>query len=476
MLMRKLTYLAILFFLAFLGPLGCHGFSPTDSWPSRRPLGADLAGPASTHPPGPPAAGPTEPDGDLSLRDALRLAVAGSPELAGFAWSVRSAEAEQLQAGLLPNPEVEIEYENFAGTGEFRGTRALETTIALGQLVELGGKRGKRVRVASADRRLAGWDYEAKRIEVLSAVTKRFIAVLTAQKQEKLTAEDLSLAVKMLETVKKLIAAGKVQPTERPKADVAVAMGRIELRRAQRQVLSARGALAATWGSAEAKFRRVVGRLDQTAAIPPVDRLAALLADNPAIARWNDELIQRQAALALAEAGGVPDVTVGAAYRHMRETEDNDRAMVLTLSVPVPIFDRNQGEIRKARFEISKARADRRSAEVSLRAELEEAYQNLATAHGEAVALRDEVLPAAKSAFATAVKVFELGRAGYLDVLDGQRTLIEVRGKHLSALAAYHQAVADVERLTAAPLNNNTTTPEKKAQTQPAAKENGNEK
>ena len=107
--------------------------------------------------------------------------------------------------------------------------------------------------------------------------------------------------------------------------------------------------------------------------------------------------------------------------------------------------------------------------------ELEEAYQNLAMAHGEAVALRDEVLPAAKLAFAAAVKVFELGRAGYLDVLDAQRTLIEVRGKHLAALAAYHQAIADVEGLTAAPLHDNTTKREKTTQTKPAAKENGNE-
>ena len=471
MLTRKLTYLAI---LAFVGPLGCDGFSPTDSWPSRRPLGADLAAPEASAPPGPAADQPAEPTGELSLRDALRLAVAGSPQLAGFAWSVRAAEAEQLQAGLLPNPELEVEYENFAGTGEFRGTRALETTIALGQLVELGGKRGKRVRLASADRKLAGWDYEAKRIAVLTAVTKRFIAVLTAQEHLKLTAEDLSLATKMLETVQKLIAAGKAQPTERPKAAVAVAMGRIELERARRELLSARSALAATWGAAEAKFHAVVGRLAQTAAVPPMGRLAARLADNPDLARWDDELAQRQAALALAEATGVPDVTVAAAYRHFRETEDNDKAMVLTLSVPVPIFDRNQGEIRKARFKVSKARVDRRSAVVSLRAQLEEAYQKLATAHGEVVALRDEVLPAARSAFAAAVQVFELGRTGYLDVLDAQRTLIEVRGQNLSALSAYHQAVADVEGLTAAPLSNAIT--EKTTDTQPAAKETGNEK
>ena len=103
-----------------------------------------------------------EPKGGLMLREALAMALLGNPELAKSAFSVRIAEAHSLQAGLGPNPEIEVEFENFAGSGAASGTDSMETTVALSQAIPLGGDIEYRQRVAQLHGELAGWDYEAQ--------------------------------------------------------------------------------------------------------------------------------------------------------------------------------------------------------------------------------------------------------------------------------------------------------------------------
>jgi len=440
---------------------GCQLPNWGDSLPARRPLGAEfeIYKPSGSEtaalfeaPPGKSKVDLAEPTGELSLRGALALALGRSPELASFAWGVREAEAEQLQASLPPNPELETEFENFGGSGEFRSTRSLETTIALSQLIELGGKRAKRMKLAQADSRLAGWKYETKRLGVLTGVTRRFISALAIQKKLELADEDLKLASAGLDAVSKEMDAGKASLVAKSKASVEVATGKIRAARIRRSLTSAKCELAATWGGTRPQFTRLLGDLGDITAIPPAEKLTAHLAQNPELASWAAELQKRQAALDLARAGAIPDVTAGVGYRHTRETDDNDHAIVAGVSIPLPVFDRNQGEIRKARYSLLRAKAQRRAAEVKLHTEFEKAYQTLASAHSEAVALRDEVLPAARSSHEASVKSFEQGKAGYMDVLDAQRTLVEVREQYLEALEAYHSAATSVEGIIAQPL------------------------
>jgi outer membrane protein, heavy metal efflux system len=127
-------------------------------------LGGDLPAYRAPAAPSPPAQPPVgELKGALSLEEVLRAALLRNPALSSTAFEVRAAEARTLQASLLPNPELEL---------EVRGVRASESTLQLSQLVELGGKRAKRVRAAGLERGLATWDYEAKRLEVLTEATK----------------------------------------------------------------------------------------------------------------------------------------------------------------------------------------------------------------------------------------------------------------------------------------------------------------
>jgi cobalt-zinc-cadmium efflux system outer membrane protein len=391
-----------------------------------------------------------EPTGVISLREALALALVKNPDLAAFSWEVRAREAQTLQAGLLPNPGLSVLVEDVGGSGGFHGVQQAQTTITLSQLIELGGKRASRMQAASLTRDLAGWDYEVGRIEALTRVSQAFIDTLAAQQRSRLADELVGLAEEVARTVTERVKAGKVSPIEETKANIALSSARIERERARLTLEAARKRLAATWGSTTPRFERVEGDLDQVAPLPRLERLVERLARNPILARWAAEMAQRQALVQVERASAIPDITISGGYRRINETDDN--ALVIGVSIPLPLFNRSQGSILEARHRLAKAEAERRAAEVRVTSALADAYKALATAHAEAEGLRANVVPAAQSAFEGINEGYRLGKFGYLDVLDAQRTLFEARAGYLRAVADYHRAVAEVERLVGEPL------------------------
>jgi cobalt-zinc-cadmium efflux system outer membrane protein len=165
---------------------------------------------------------------------------------------------------------------------------------------------------------------------------------------------------------------------------------------------------------------------------------------NPDIARWATEKEQRGAASALQDAIRIPDPTFTAGVRRFRESGDS--AFVAGMSIPLPLFNRNQGGILESRRRLAKAERESAAAEARVRVALAETYQALSTAVSEIDALKTTVIPGAQSAFEAASEGYRQGKFGYLDVLDAQRTLFEARGQYVSALATYHKAVADLDR------------------------------
>ncbi|MFB3065352.1 MAG: TolC family protein [Planctomycetota bacterium] len=400
--------------------------------------------------------GRPEPDeepveGEVTLSRALALALLRSPNLAAVAWDVRVADARRLQAGLLPNPEIEVEVEDFAGTGTLAGFDGAETTIVLSQLIELGGKRAARKQVAAFDAQLAAWGYETARLAVLTETTLTFLDVLGAQERLQLAEESHRLAQEVLSTVAERVKAGKVSPLEEMRAAVTLSKSAIDLDKASRSLDISRSFLAASWGSSRAGFDRVAGELDSVASIPSFESVAGLVARNPEIARWAQEMEQRLAVLARERAGRVPNLTLGIGVKHISEVDAS--ALVFGLSIPIPLFDRNQGAILEARYELARAGHAKKAAEVRTWAALAAAYHTLASAHSEALSLRDDVLPAAQHAYAAARESYQEGKLGYLDILDAQRTLMEAKRSHVDALMTYHKAVAVVESLIGTGLN-----------------------
>ena len=449
MCIRFLSFLIMLF---VLGVSGCMELSNEVALPQVRSLGQEFS---TFQPRRQPmettqVLGIAEPTGVITLRQALAVALMHNPELKAFSWDVRASEARQLQASLWPNPELEVEVEEVGGPGERSGFDAAETTIALSQLIELGGKSGKRVKVASLEKELAGLDYEAKRLDVFTDVTKAFIEALAAQQRLKLTEELLQLSKELVDTVTKRVDAGKDSPLEKTKAAVTYSNVKIQHRQAAENLEFARKQLASTWAGQKPKFESVAGKLDSLSPLPSIDELTGLMEQNPDIARWSLEIDKGKASLELEKAKAISDITLSGGLQRFNETDDN--AIVFGISIPLPISDRNQGGKLEAAYTLARAREEQRAAQTRIQMELVKAYQALSNSYTEATELDKNVLQGAESVFEASKTGYSQGKLDYLHVLDAQRTLFEAKAQYIDALGSFHTAKTDVERLIGSPI------------------------
>jgi cobalt-zinc-cadmium efflux system outer membrane protein len=408
----------------------------------------------------PSIAGLEETQGELTLREALALALERNPELAAFSQEVRATEAAVLQAEVLPNPTLGVVGDNLGNTRKTdAGDRS--ASLLIGQLVELGGKRAARVRLAETGRDLAGWDYEAKRVEIFARVRQTFVDVLTAQSRTGLADESVRLAQAVADTVGKRVQAGKVSPVEETKARLVLSTTLIEREQARRELAAVRKRLTALWANPEPRFERATGDLEAVPPLPSFETLAARIRGNPELARWNTEIQHRQAGLEVERAKAVPDITVSGGVS--RFSVYNDNAYMVGISIPIPVFDQNRGGILAANRRLDKAADERRAVESRLLTDLSDAYQRAAAIANEIGTLRTDLLPGSQRAFDAATQGYQLGKFGFLDVLDAQRTLFQTRTQYLRALADYQLAVSDIERLTGAALDGGAS-PERKLQ------------
>jgi cobalt-zinc-cadmium efflux system outer membrane protein len=399
-----------------------------------------------------PQASANNPIGDhITLQQAVSRALRDSPSLAARTNAVSAAETRVTQAGLLPNPALELESESFGGSGKLDGFNAAESTAVVSQPFLLGGKRRHRRAVAESERALAGRDLETIRLDVTAGATSAFYRVLAAQQREALAHELLALAERFADTVQKRVAAGKVSPVEATRAGIVVSQARVELSRATRDLEARRVLLAASWGASAADFDGVVGELPLPTDMPAPGRLQQLLPGTPEVKLLGD-LIERQLHVVdLERSFRIPDLTVSVGTRRFEETGES--AWVAGISLPIPIFDRNQGARRAAEFDLERVRRDAEAVRIGLESGLASAYQRLQALALEVTALSHTIVPATQEAFASTETGYREGKLGFLDVLDAQRSLFDARMLLLDSREDYALARTGLERLIGQPLS-----------------------
>ncbi|MGX1022705.1 cobalt-zinc-cadmium efflux system outer membrane protein [Pseudomonas sp. Y3 TE3536] len=384
------------------------------------------------------ATGSAQASGSLSLPEALSAAFAQNPELTAAGREIGIAEGERRQAGLIPNPELSWEVEDTRSE-----TRT--TTVTLSQPLELGGKRGARIAVAGAGQTIAQLDLERQRNGLRADVVQAFHAALRAQTALELAQQSQALTERGLRVVQGRVTAGQSSPVEVTRAQVQLAQAQAQVRRAASQRSVAYQALARLTGSPVARFDRLLATDLSPGAAPAVE---ALLARVEQTAEWRlaaAQVERSEASLGSEKAQRLPDLTVSLGSQYSRE--DRERVNVVGLSMPLPLFDRNQGNVLVAARRADQARDLRNAVELRLRSETRSALSQWATAMQEVQAYDRTILPSAQQAVDTATRGFEMGKFAFLDVLDAQRTLIEARGLYLQALASATDARAQVERL-----------------------------
>lgn len=378
-----------------------------------------------------------EPATPLSLQSAVELALGANPEASAASLEVDALDGAILQAQARPNPEISALMEDTRSASRI-------TTLQINQAIELGGKREARVDAAAKSRDVATVELASTRAQIRADVVTVFFEVLIAQQRRQLAQSLAELAQRAADAAQRRVLAGRVSPVEETKAKVAAANIRIELMQAESELASARKRLAAMWGNPSPQFERALGDIESLPALPELTDFQARLAHAPLMQRARAEIERRQA-LAELERSRVPDVTVSLGARRNEELGLNQA--ILGVSIPLPVFDRNQGNLLEAMRRTDKARDELIATEFQLSGELAQTHQRLASARSEVETLRQDIMPGAQSAFDASARGFELGKFSFLDVLDAQRTLFQAKSQYLRALAQAHRAAAGMERI-----------------------------
>jgi len=386
----------------------------------------------------------------LTLASAIEQTMASNPELRVYAPRLAGARARTEQAALKPPLELQAEVQDAFGTGNASGFDIAETTFALSQVVELGGKRESRMDAAAASTSLTQAERAAAELDVLAEVTRRFIHVASDQEHLALTLRATALAEENVTAAAARVAAARAPDVELRRARVTRARVGVEQEHAEHELLTSKRKLAAMWGDTDARFDRVGADLY---ALPPsegYEALVAKLATNPDFARFASEERLRDAELRVAEAHARTDLTWRAGVRILSET--NDEALVFGVTMPLNASRRARSDIAVARADRAQTAAERDAHRVRAEAELFELFQELRHAITEAEMLRTTVLPEMEAALEDTRYAYERGRYSYLEWVDAQRELVDVQRALIDASTNAHLYRTEIERLTGEPL------------------------
>jgi len=383
----------------------------------------------------------------LSLEEAVARALEADPELVAGVLQLEAVEGRILQSGLRPNPEIVLDVENALGTDDYRALRQAELTGGLRQRIELGGKRQARIDLAQGGKNVVAAENAALRRSVVARTTADFVAVLGAQLRLSIAEVQVDNAEQLLPALRRRVESGASSELDLARGQLAAELAKIEMERARADGDAARRRLASNWGGTAADVARVVGEFEPPTAAPEsLGVLAEALEAHPGVTRWESVRAQREADVRLQKADRVPDVTLGVSARQIRETDDT--AVLFNVTVPIPVFNRNQGAIHEARQMVLKTDAEQQAARLELYRRLSDAYADMAASCLETRNLTTGIVPAAERTLRQLEDGYAEGRFGVLDLLDANAVLANARRRAVDSLVACRSRAAEIMGLT----------------------------
>lgn len=383
----------------------------------------------------------------ISLADAVARALEKHPSMAVFDAEKRAAEARVITALAKPNPELETEIEDALGSGAYRDFDSAVYNIGIIQLIETGGKRKLRGEVAKAEQATSDLQYDLARRELIAETSKRYVAVLAAQSGENNAAANRDIASDAYSAILQQVEGGRGSAVDSGQALLGKNEAELAFQVARQRSTMTRHQLCAMWAGSTPDFDRVVGRLSAPAdKLPDIAKLNATVSVHPAVVLGDAIATVAAAELTLEQKKRLPDISVGLGYR--RDSSIDDSAVLLRFSVPLPLFNNNEGGIAEARASIDRSEALVSQARTQVVLQIAEAHLRLQAAKAEYKLVSGENLSAAEDHHRTLTEGFSLGRIKYLELLEARRSLIAVKKQKLEALAKYHSARVDLEVLT----------------------------
>jgi outer membrane protein, heavy metal efflux system len=313
--------------------------------------------------------------------------------------------------------------------------------------LELGGKRAARLEVARA--RLDGLDLqeEARRLDLLAEVARRYLDLLANQSLVEIATSDLSQREQVARAAGQRVRAGASPDSVRLMAEADVARARLYLHRVQADIPAAARRLATLWNDRSPNYALVLGDPLVPFNVPSLDTMSTLLENNPRLRQFADEKRLRETRVQLTRSARTPDIQWQAGLRRLESTKQ--WTAVLGVSIPLGARTRAEPQEKGARAELAALSIDHESEEIALYETLIDAHAQLTAARDETDAVHIDLLPRLEQAAREAERAYRAGALSYLEWAQLQSDTTAARQEQLEAAIEAHRALIEIQRLTA---------------------------
>lgn len=376
----------------------------------------------------------------LTLNDAMLRTLASDGTIAAAQARVRGAKAGVFQASRYPNPTGGVDFDNFGGSRNYRGSRSMETTFFLQQQIEVGGQRAARTKVAQTELEATRVRSEQRILDLLREVELAFVDVVASAALQRIAEERLSIARQLQAEIKRRVEAGRDAAHVQARADAQAALEQIAVDQARATFEIARKTLAAYW-KGNPDFLVDLSAFED--AVMASDRRGF----NVEVALIEAERDIAAARVDLQKANAIPTPAVRLGVRRFNETDDT--GIVAGIAIPIPFFDTNEGNIKRAEADRKAAELEVSNARRAAAREFARIRDRLIASANEANRIQNEVIPQAQQAVQLVRDGLERGGFSFVEFADAQRTLNEARLRRVEALRTFHTGNAALRRLTA---------------------------
>jgi len=389
---------------------------------------AEAVGPASLPPPLPPAQQPQFQAG-LTLEELNDIALASNPTLVQARMAVRAARGRYLQAGLYPNPVIGYEGADI-GLDDASGVHG----AFVGQEIVTRGKLRLGRAVAGHEIEQARHVLELQRRRILNDVCVGYYEVLLAQRMVEVNEQLVHIGEEGVKTTERLRTAMEVSRADVLQASIEAETAKLSLIEARNHRFAVWRQLAAVLGQPDMEPADLAG--DVTKNLPELNRedaLRQILAQSPELAQARSAVEHARCQLALQQAERVPNFGIGTAAKH--DTAARYTIADVEISLPLPLFNRNQGNIVSAHANLIAARREVQRIELELQARFAAAFEQYANAQRQVETYAGTILPNAKASLDLVWSGYREGEFGYLPLLTAQRTYFGVNLDYLASLS-----------------------------------------
>lgn len=386
----------------------------------------------------------------LSLDEAFARVAQTHPDLRLFGARQDILSADLERAALRPAWVAGASVENAFGTGEASGLDGAELTLSLASVLERGGKLDARRTLAQSRIDALAVEREARRLDLLAEVARRYLAMVAAQRQRDIAELDIAQRQRTVAGARHRLQAGASPETVVLTAQAALARAELDRARAEQRFAAARQHLAALWGERAPTFDVVAADPTALPQVASFAQLTSTLEQTPELAQFVGERRIREARLQLARADAKADLDWEVGVRRLQATDD--MALIGSISMPLGASRRAQPEIRAAEADLTALEIERESKGLSLYSTLAEAHGRYLTARLEVDRLRTDVLPKLAKAEAAAERAYRAGAISYLEWAQLQSERTAARKQQLDAALEAQRALIEIQRLTGAPF------------------------